>query len=60
MSAAAQRERSQRNAADLIARGYPHGRRMTRPHPNSGGLTRTDGPGSAAYQRLQRDKTRRA
>ena len=52
MSASQQRERSQRMAADLIARGYPHGRRMSRPAPNSGGLTMTEGQGSSKYQRL--------
>lgn len=52
MAHADQRAKSAKMAKDLIARGYPHGRRMTSPYPNSGGLTMTKGPGSAAYQRL--------
>lgn len=52
MGAAENRNRSQKMAADLIARGYPHGRRMSGPYPNSGGMTMTFGPGSAKYQRL--------
>lgn len=56
MSASAQRERSQRAAADLLARGIWHGRRMTAPYPNSGGMTGVNLPGSSKAHR--RAKTR--
>ncbi len=46
-----QRSRSASNAAALKARGIFHGVRMTRPSPNSGGLTMTFEAGSAAYRR---------
>lgn len=52
MSKNAQKEKSQRNAADLLARGFWHGRRQSKPYPNSGGTTMTSGPGSSKYQRL--------
>lgn len=39
-------------AADLVKRGIWHGRRMTKPHPNSGGTTMVFAPGSSKYQRL--------
>lgn len=52
MGAAEQRNKSQAMAADLIKRGFPHGRRASRPAPNSGGLTMTSGPGSSKAQRL--------
>ena len=38
-------------AAFLKRKGILHGMRQSRPFPNSGGLTMTGGPGSAAYQR---------
>lgn len=52
MSAAANKEKNQRMAADLVRRGYYHGRRATV------GLSAfpVDEPGSAAYRRLQRKK----
>lgn len=52
MAASDQRAKSQKMAADLIDRGFWHGRRMSSPYPNSGGLTMTAGPGSSKYQRL--------
>ena len=52
MAAADQRAKSARAAAALKARGIYHGKRQSVPYPNSGGLTMTKGPGSAAYQRL--------
>lgn len=51
MSAAQQRERSQRMAGDLVKRGIYHGKRMTRPAPNSGGMTAVNKPGSSKYHR---------
>ena len=45
------RLRSQRTAADLVARGYPHGVRQSRPRPNSGGDTMVWAAGSAKAQR---------
>lgn len=51
MSKTDQRNRSQKMAADLIARGYPHGRRRSRPYPNSGGTTMVNAPGSSRYHR---------
>lgn len=53
MAASDQRAKSQKMAQDLRARGIFHGRRMTRPYPNSGGLTMTAGPGSSKYQRMK-------
>lgn len=50
MSAAQQREASQRMAADLIRRGYPHGRRQSKGLSNIPDL---QDHGSAAYRRLQ-------
>lgn len=52
MGAAENRNKSQAMAADLLKRGYPHGRRASRPAPNSSGNTLTGGPGSSRYQRL--------
>lgn len=51
MSAADQRTRSQAMAADLLKRGIWHGKRTTKPYPDSGGLTMTSGPGSSKAQR---------
>lgn len=56
MALADQRARAAKMAKDLIARGYPHGRRMTKPYANSGGLTMNWAPGSSKYQRLQASK----
>ena len=52
MSAADQRAKSAKMAADLVKRGIWHGRRMTSPYPNSGGTTMVFAPGSSKYQRL--------
>lgn len=41
-------------ASHLKAQGVFHGKRLTSPARNSGGLTLTNGPGSAAYQRRVR------
>lgn len=43
-------------AAHLKSKGIYHGKRVTSPAPNSGGLTITKGPGSAAYQRLMKKR----
>lgn len=51
--AADDKAKNQARAAYLIRMGYPHGRRMTSPYPNSGGLDPRQGlVGSAAHQRL--------
>ncbi len=52
MSKARIKEKNQRMAADLLARGYFHGRRA------SVGLSGypVDAPGSAAYRRLMRKR----
>lgn len=52
MGLAENRAKAARMAKDLIARGYPHGKRQTKPHPNSGSLTMVNAPGSSKYQRL--------
>lgn len=41
-------------AADLAKRGIFHGRRMTRPYPNSGGTTMVNEAGSSKYQRRRK------
>lgn len=41
-------------AAHLKKMGYPHGRRFTRPFPNSGGLTQVKRPGSANFHRYMK------
>lgn len=46
-----QRAKDSAMAAHLLKRGIFHGKRTTKPHPNSGGLTMTAGPGSAKAQR---------
>lgn len=52
MSSSERANKSAKTAADLVARGFYHGRRQSKPYPNSGGLTMTSGPGSSRYQRL--------
>ncbi len=51
MSAAAQRQRSQENAAHLLEMGIWHGRKFNPPN-----IFPADAPGSAAYRRLQSKK----
>lgn len=55
MALAQQREKSAKMAKDLIARGFPHGKRQSKPHPNSGGTTGLDPRlvGSSKYQRYR-------
>lgn len=50
------RAKSQKMAQELKARGIYHGKRMSRPYPNSGGLTMTWGPGSSKAQRAAKRK----
>lgn len=45
------RAKDQAMAASLLAKGIWHGRRLTRPYPNSGGTTMVNAPGSAKAQR---------
>lgn len=56
MGKAEERAKMSKMASDLIARGYPHGKRMSKPFPNSGGLTMVFAPGSTKYQRLMASK----
>jgi hypothetical protein len=53
MALAERRAKSAKMAKDLIARGYFHGRRASKPYPNSGGTTGLDFRlvGSSNYQR---------
>lgn len=53
MGASEQRARSARAAAALKARGIYHGKRLSKPFPNSGGLTMVNKPGSSKNQRRQ-------
>jgi hypothetical protein len=52
MGAAEDRAKHSKMAADLIKAGYPHGKRRSKPYPNSGGTTMVNAPGSSKYQRL--------
>lgn len=56
MGLAENRAKAAKMAKDLIARGFPHGKRRSKPHANSGGTTMTQGPGSAAYQRRMKGR----
>ncbi len=56
MGKAEERAKMSKMAADLIARGYPHGKRMSKPYPNSGGLTMVHATGSSKYQRRMSSK----
>lgn len=56
MGRAEERNKSARSAAELIKRGFPHGKRWTRPMPNSGGQTMVNRPGSAKNHRLMDKK----
>lgn len=51
MSAADQRAKSSKMAADLVKRGIYHGKRLTSPHKNSGGTTAVNLPGSSKNHR---------
>lgn len=54
MGASERRNKSQANAADLLRRGFWHGRRQSKPtHSNYPNLTDV---GSAAYRRLQQSR----
>lgn len=51
MGKAERRAKDAKMAADLVARGIYHGRRTTKPYPNSGGMTMVNAPGSSRNQR---------
>lgn len=51
MGKAESRAKAAKMAADMVARGIYHGRRMTKPYPNSGGTTMVNAPGSSKNQR---------
>lgn len=51
MGLAENRAKAAKMAKDLIARGYPHGKRQSKPYPNSGGTTMVWQPGSSKAQR---------
>ena len=54
MGKAEQRAKNAKMAAELIKRGFPHGRRMTSPAKNSGGTTMVmNAQGSSKQQRRQ-------
>ena len=59
MSAANQRTRSQAAAAALVKRGIWHGKRESKPRPNSGGTTMTWDAGSTRYKRLVERRQRK-
>lgn len=48
-----QRNKMSKMARDLIAAGFPHGKRKSRPMPNSGGLTMVNRPGSTKLHRRE-------
>lgn len=53
-------EEKSKNAAMakyLADHGYPHGKRMTTPAPNSGGLAMVNDTGSSKYQRRTKGKS---
>jgi hypothetical protein len=54
MSKESQRKKSAAYAAWLREHGFYHGKRQSKPYPNSGGLTMINAPGSSKAQR--RDK----
>lgn len=58
MGKAEQRNRSQKMAADFIARGIWHGKRTTKPYANSGGMPVIGAVGSSKFQRLMQKHTR--
>lgn len=49
-----QRAKNAAMAADLVKRGIYHGKRITKPSANSGGMTLSFEAGSSRYQRLQK------
>lgn len=53
-----QRAKDSAMAASLLKKGIWHGRRLTRPYPNSGGLTMVNAPGSSKNQRRMNVRTR--
>lgn len=54
MSKSEGRNKASKQAAMLIQQGYPHGRRRSRPSPNSGGLAMVNAPGSSRNQRRKK------
>lgn len=60
MAAAEQRAKSAKMAADLVKRGIFHGKRLTSPAKDSGGMTMTFSPGSTKYKRLVASRQRTA
>ena len=56
MSLAENRAKNAKMAKYLIDRGIFHGKRTSKPFPNSGGLTMVMAPGSSRYQRRQANK----
>lgn len=52
MGKSEQRAKNAKMAAELIKRGFPHGRRWSRPYANSGGTNMVmNQPGSSKNQR---------
>lgn len=58
MGASERRAKDAKMAADLVSRGIFHGKRMTSPNKNSGGLTMVNAPGSSKAQRLADKKNK--
>lgn len=61
MGKAEDRNKHQKMAEDLRKRGIFHGKRLSKPYPNSGGeysQSWVSRVGSAAYQRLMRHASR--
>lgn len=52
MGLAENRAKSAAMSKYLAEQGYPHGKRRSKPYPNSGGTTMVFAAGSSKYQRL--------
>jgi len=60
MGLAENRAKSAKMAKDLVERGFFHGRRASKPYPNSGGTTMVWEPGSSKAQRRAKKEKRGA
>lgn len=54
MGANERRNKDVKMAQDLASRGIFHGKRMSKPYPNSGGTTGVNAPGSSKLHRRSR------
>lgn len=55
MSKESQRKKSAAYAAWLREHGFYHGKRQSKPYPNSGGSTMVNAPGSSKAQRRNKN-----